>query len=411
MKKKIKVYNSIGSKEKKAAERVIKSGILSDFLAKPGEKFLGGKYVRKFEKQIEKYFNVKYAITVNSWTSGLIAAVGAIGIEPGDEVIVTPFTMSATATAILHWNAIPVFADIERDTYNIDPQSIEKNISPYTKAILAVDIFGHPANFNEILKIAKKYKLKVISDSAQAIGAKYFDRYAGTLSDVGGFSLNCHKQINTGEGGILVTNNFQIAKKLRLIRNHAEAIVQTKNKKKLSNMIGYNFKLGEIESAIGIEQLKKLSSIVRKRQKLALKLINMLKNLKGLRLPIVKSNCSHAFYGFPILIDTKFIRVKRKIIYNALKAQGVEIVQGYSNLHLLPIFQNKIAYGTKGFPWTLNKKSKVRYKKGICPIAEDLNDNTLLILGMYSFEYSFKDIEMIGNAFKKVWKNLKLYEI
>ena len=113
----------------------------------------------------------------------------------------------------------------------------------------------------------------------------------------------------------------------------------------------------------------------------------------------------------PSMLQKNYNNFETLIIYNALKAQGVEIVQGYSNLHLLPIFQNKIAYGTKGFPWTLNKKSKVRYKKGICPIAEDLNDNTLLILGMYSFEYSFKDIEMIGNAFKKVWKNLKLHEI
>ena len=130
----------------------------------------------------------------------MIAEVGAIGTEPGDEIIVPTWTMCASATAIIHWNAIPVFADIEEKTFNIDPKSIEKNISKKTKAIIAVDIFGHPANMKAILKIAKKHKIKVISDSAQAPGAIYNKKYAGTLADIGGFSLNCHKHINTGEG-------------------------------------------------------------------------------------------------------------------------------------------------------------------------------------------------------------------
>ena len=228
-------------------------------------KFYGGEQVQRFERYIEKYFNVKHAITTNSWTSGLVAAVGAIGIEPGDEVIVTTWTMCATATAILHWNAIPVFADIKEDTYTIDPKSIEKNISKYTKAIMAVDIFGHSADMDEINKIAKKYKLKVISDTAQAPGVFYKKSYAGTLADIGGFSLNCHKHINTGEGGILITNNDKYAERLRLIRNHAEAVVSDNINNYTPNMLGHNFRLGEIESAIGIEQFKKLKSKVKKK--------------------------------------------------------------------------------------------------------------------------------------------------
>ena len=225
VKKKFKKYVSIGKEERKAALKVLKKGVLSDYLGEKDPKFYGGEQVNKFERYIEKFFNVKHAITTNSWTSGLVAAVGAIGIEPGDEVIVTTWTMCATATSILHWNAIPVFADIDEKTYTIDPKSIEKNISKYTKAIIAVDIYGHPTNMKAILKIAKKYNLKVISDAAQAPGAFYGKKYAGTLGDIGGFSLNCHKHINTGEGGILVTNNDIYAERLRLIRNHAEAVV------------------------------------------------------------------------------------------------------------------------------------------------------------------------------------------
>ena len=226
---KIKKYNPIGKEELKAAQSVIRSGVLSDFIAKDGKNFLGGKNVKKFENNIKKYFNTNYAITVNSWTSGLIAAFGSIGLEPGDEVILPTWTMSACAMSILNWNAIPVFVDIEKDTFNIDPNLIEKKISKKTKAILAVDIFGHPANYKSIFSIAKKYNLKVISDSAQSIGAKYNNRFSGTFADIGGFSLNCHKHINTGEGGILLTNNKDTAEKLRLIRNHAESSVKTKN--------------------------------------------------------------------------------------------------------------------------------------------------------------------------------------
>jgi len=250
-----KKYNSIGSEEVDAAKKVVETGILSKFVGCWEPEFYGGEKVQEFEKLCEDYFSVKYAVSVNSWTSGLMAAVGAIGIEPGDEVIVPTWTMCATATAILNWNAIPVFADIESDTFNIDPSSIEKNISPYTKAIMAVDIFGHSCDIDSIMQIAEKYDLTVIGDTAQAPGTFNNNRMTGTIGHVGGFSLNRHKHIQTGEGGICVTNDKKIYEKLQLIRNHAEAVVEDKDVVELTNMVGYNFRLGEIESAIGIEQL------------------------------------------------------------------------------------------------------------------------------------------------------------
>ena len=405
IKKSFKKYNSIGKEELRAAKSVIESGILSRYLGSWSKDFYGGKYVKKFERNCEKYFDVKNAITVNSWTSGLIVAIGAIGIEPGDEIIVSPWTMCATATAIVHWNAIPVFADIHPETFTLDPKSILKNITPYTKAIISVDIFGRSADVREINKIAKKNKLKVISDTAQAPGSKYKNKYSGTLTDIGGYSLNYHKHIHTGEGGILVTNNNEIAERMRLIRNHAEAVVKEKGVKNLSNMIGHNFRLGEIECAIGIEQLKKLKKLIKPRQIAANKLYQGIKDLRGINLPKKNNDYTNVYYIFPIILDIKLLKVKRDKIIEALAAEGVEgLISGYTNIHLLPMYQKKIAYGKKGFPWTISKRD-ISYKKGICPVAENLHDNTFMGIEMCLNDYKIKDINLIIKSFKKVWKN------
>lgn len=404
-----KLYNSIGAEEIHAAKEVLESGVLSKFLGTWSKDFYGGPKVQEFERQCESYFGVKHAVTVNSWTSGLIAAVGSIGIEPGDEVIVSPWTMCASATAIMHWNAIPVFADIDPKTFNICPKSVELNITSYTKAIMAIDIFGQSADMEELMNIATKYNLKVISDTAQAPGALYKNKYAGTLAHVGGFSLNYHKHIHTGEGGIIVTNDDEIAERLRLIRNHAEAIVGEKGIKDLSNMIGYNFRLGEIECAIGIEQLKKLKSIVSSRQALANKLNEGLRNLKGLNIPAVKPDRSHVYYVYPLLLNTKELNVCRDSIFLALQAEGLTISKNYQNIHLLPMYQNKIAYGSKGFPWTSNFcRRDVNYSKGICPVAEEFNDFSYLGFGMCVYDLTEDDIDLIIKSFHKVWNNLHL---
>lgn len=404
-------YNSIGPEEKNAAVKVIESGVLSKFLGVWSPDFFGGPMVQDFERQCEAFFNVKHAVVVNSWTSGLIAAIGAIGIEPGDEVIVSPWTMSASATAILHWNAIPVFADIDNQTFCLDPKSIESNITPFTKAIMVVDIFGYSANMKSIMSLAEKYNLKVISDTAQAPGAIYYGDYAGTLADIGGYSLNYHKHINSGEGGILVTNSDTYADKLRLIRNHAEVVVESKGNKDLTNMVGYNFRLGEIECAIGIEQIKKLPKLIEKRQKSAKHLTAGLTGLKGLQLPIVKSQCSHVYYVYPMVLDTKLLNISNEKISEALVAEGVPgVITKYQNIHLLPMYQEKIAFGSKGFPWNSEFcKRDVDYSKGICPVAESLQDEFFLgFVGISQFDLEINDIDLIIKAFQKVWSNLSL---
>ena len=404
-----KRYNSIGKEEVDAVNLVLKTGVLSQFLGSWSPDFFGGENVLKFENDCKSFFGVKHAITVNSWTSGLVAAIGAIGIEPGDEVIVSPWTMCASATAILQWNAIPVFADIEPETFCLDPKSIEKNITPYTKAIMSIDIFGQSANMDAINEIAKRRNLKVISDTAQAPGTFYNGKMTGTISDVGGYSLNYHKHIHTGEGGILVTNDDKIAEKLQLIRNHGEAVVAAKGSEDIVNIIGNNFRLGEIECAIGIEQIKKLTYLVKKRQDLARELSKGLSCLEGIKTPKVRENCTHAYYVFSIILDIETIGVSREKLVDALLAEGLTgLANGYANIHLLPMYQNKIAYGKNGFPWTSDIcKRDVSYKKGICPVAEELHDKTHLGFELCRHELDENDIKLIVKAFKKVWENLE----
>ena len=405
--KKFRKFNTYNNKELDAASKVIKSGILSKYIASAGKYFHGGKFVRTFERKIEKYFGVKRAILVNSWTSGLIAAVGALDIEPGDEIITAPWTMCASATAILHWNCIPVFADVEPDTFCIDPVSVESLITKKTKAIMSIDIAGQSADMKNLKKIAKKYKLKIISDAAQAPGSFYKGKYTGTLGDIGGFSLNYHKHIHTGEGGILVTNDLKLAERMCLIRNHAEAAVS--KKQKLNNMVGYNFRMGEIEAAMGIEQLKKLKSIIKNRQAIAYKIDSELKKLIGIEVPKVRRDCTHVYYMYQMKIDKNKIGVSRDLIHKALVAEGINCLHTkFANLHLLPIYQKKIAFGSRGFPWIINGlKSKVSYKKGICPIAENLHNDSYLGFELCQFQMGKQETDLFINAFKKVWKNIE----
>lgn len=405
--KKLDPFNTIGKQEINAVTKVLKSGKLSGFFAKKDNGFLGGEKVIEFEKKICNYFNVKYAIAVNSWTSGLQTAVGAIDIQPGDEVIVTPWTMCATVSSIVSWLGIPVFADIDRDTLNISVKSIKKVLSKRTKAIMLADIHGLSADMDEIKKIAEKHNLKIICDTAQSPGAKYKGAFAGTLGDIGGFSLNYHKHIHTGEGGVLVTNDDYLANRCRLIRNHAECIVTDKSN--LSNMIGSNYRMGEIEAAIGIEQLKKLNKIIKNRQKIAKVIIDIVEDFNFISIPKVPKECTHVYYVLPIIYDESLTGISRKKFVNALKAEGLGdiVFEGYSNIHLLPMFQKKIAFGKEGIPWKSNfYKKEIDYKKGICPVAEDLHDNKFVCFCCCMLDGSEKDLKKLKKIFLKVLSNI-----
>ena len=390
---KFKKFNPIGREELYAAKRVITSGKLSGFLAGKGPEFEGGKYVKLFEEKIKKYFNVKYAITVNSWTSGLSAIIGALKIKKGDEIILPTWTMSACAAAILQWNAVPKFCDIKEDDFTIDPKKLEKLITKKTVAILAVDLFGTPCDYDEIIKISKKYNIKIISDSAQAISSIYKNKYVSTFVDMGGFSLNRHKHINTGEGGIIITNNKKYAERLKLIRNHAELY----NDKKNVEMFGFNFRLGEIESAIGMEQLKKLKKIVKERISVAEMLTSGLKHLKGLNLPTNNPIKKKIYYFYPLTINKEIIKTKREKIISMLKDQGIqEICSEYNSLHKLKIFQNsKSIY------------QQAKSKKYL--VAENLNKDTFMAIKLCNLTLNKKDISLIIKSFENVWSKISFY--
>ncbi len=399
----------LGDADVAAATDVIRGGVLSGYIGAPGEAFMGGPRVRAFEAQCAAHFGVKHAVAVNSWTSGLVCAVGAIGIEPGDEVITTPWTMAATATAVLHWAGVPVFADIDRATYNISPASVLKLITPRTKAVVAVDIFGQSADMTALRDICDHHGLKLLSDCAQAPGAWHRGMAAGTLGDIGGYSLNYHKHIHCGEGGVLVTNDDRSARRLALIRNHAEAVVHSDDPAELANLLGHNFRLGEIEAAIAAVQLPQLAARVALRQQAAAALNAGLAGLPGLTTPAVLSGNTHVYYIYGLQLDTLRLGISREHLLQALRAEGVPgLVGSYQNLHLLPLFRHRIAYGTAGFPWkgTPHGDSAVTYGPGLCPVAEDLHSRSFFGLALGQFAHGPQEVLQIVAAFNKVWAQL-----
>lgn len=399
-------FKSIGEDEVNAAAAVVRGEVLSAYIGAPGEGFMGGHNVKAFEAKAADYFGVRHALVVNSWTSGLIAAVGAIGVEPGDEIITTPWTMSATAMAILHWNAIPIFADIDRTTFNIDPASVETLIGPRTKAIMAVDIFGQSADMATLRAIADRHGLSLLSDTAQAPGSRHDGAFTGTFADIGGYSLNYHKHIHSGEGGILVTNDDRLARRLAMIRNHAESVIKSDDPAELSNMIGYNFRMGEIEAAIASVQLDKLAPRIASRQRAAQQLNDGLNGLDGLTTPVVSADGTHVYYVYGLTLDTAVLGVERARIIEALKAEGVpSLMAGYQALHLLPIFTRRIAYGTGGFPFTLAER-ELRYGPGTCPVVEELQSTSFLGINLCMNDFSVADVDLVIAAFHKVWANL-----
>ncbi|MDP3396774.1 MAG: DegT/DnrJ/EryC1/StrS family aminotransferase [Methanoregula sp.] len=398
-------YVTIGEEEKKAVIEVLDSTVLSKFLAKWSPDFFGGPKVQALEQDWAKYFKTKNAISVNSATSGLYAAVGAAGVGPGDEVIVSPYTMSASATAALIYGAIPVFADIDPEIFCITPESIRKLITPSTKAIITVDIFGHPADMKETMEIADEHDLIVIEDAAQAPGATLNGKYAGTLAHMGVFSLNYHKTIHCGEGGVIATDDDVLAERLQMIRNHAEGAVKPRGVKDLVNMVGWNYRMTEIEAAIASVQLKKLAGLLKKRIDAADFLSKSLPGIAPfLTPPKVRKGVRHGYYVYPIRYDKKKAGVPREKFVEALNAEGIPMTNGYTEpIYLEPLYQQRIAFGKDGFPFTYpGYHGKVDYNPGICPVCEQMYYRELMLTDVCHANVSHKDLKDVVTAVEKV---------
>ena len=397
------VYKSIGEDERVALNRVVDSGSLSGFYGSPGPEFLGGKEVKAFEAAWSERFNVSHSVSVNSNTSGLYAALGALEVGPGDEIIVPPSTMSATVMGPLLYGAIPVFADVEKDTFCLDVASVKSLITSKTKAIIAVNLFGHPAPLNELKALCEKHGLGLIEDNAQGPLASENGLYTGTIGDIGVFSLNYHKHIHTGEGGVCVTNNDELASRLQAIRNHAENIVEHSGTS-LANMVGFNYRMTEMSAAVGLAQLSKIDSEVEKRKSAAERLSAAISNLEGLSAPVVRSGCEHVYYVWAPRYDEVATGVTREVYSKALAAEGFPHFLGYVRpLYMLPAFQKRIAIGRDGWPFTLTNRS---YEKGLCPNAEALYEKELICFEPCAFDLTEDTVDKLVNALQKVHVNL-----
>jgi perosamine synthetase len=397
-------YISVGDEEADAVARVVRSGQLSGFIGEWCDEFDGGAEIRAFEADWRERFGVRHAITVNSNTSGLISAMGAIGLGPGDEVIVPPTTMSATAMAPLVYGGIPVFVDIEPDTFCLDPAKVAAALTPRTRAILVVDLFGHPAELAALRALADAHGIYLIEDAAQAPLAREGDRFAGTVGHIGVFSHNYHKHVHTGEGGMCVTDDDDLALRLRAIRNHGENIVEPLGLEQIANLVGFNFRMTEMSAAVGRVQLTKLDRLVEGREARANSLSAAVAACPGLTAPAVRDDCRHVYYVWSARYSEADTGIPRRTVAKALQAEGVPMSEGYVRpLYLLPLFQKRIAIGRDGFPFNLTNRS---YARGLCPVAERLFESELLEFPICSYDLPPEDMEAVAAAVCKVFDNL-----
>jgi perosamine synthetase len=315
----------IGEEEIEAVVKVMRKGPLTNALG-------AGPMVTQFEKNFAKFAGVKHAVAVNTGTAALHSAIVAAGVKQGDEVILPSFTFVATAEAVVMAGGKPVFTDIDPETYNISPDEIEKSVTKKTKAIVPVDLYGFSADVKPILKIADEHGLVVVEDAAQAHGATYAGKPAGAFADAACWSFYASKNMTTGEGGVVTTDSDEIAETLRLIRTHGEKA------KYASQMLGYNYRMSEIQAAIGIVQLEKLSSFVAKRRENAKRLTKLLAASDRLKLPAESEERQHSWYLYTVRLQNATENERNKIV-EELKRKDIGAEVYYINpVHLMPYY-------------------------------------------------------------------------
>ena len=402
--KPLKEIHNHDQKEVDAVTKIIKNGPLSGFVGLADKRFLGGPAVRSLEAAFGKKFKVKHVVSFNSATTALHGAIVALGIGPGDEVIVPPYTMSASTTAILANGAVPIFADIDPKTFCIDPKSIRERITKYTKAIMVVNLYGQAADFTEILKIAKEHRLKIIEDNAQSPGATWKGKLTGTIGDVGVFSFNVHKTMQTGEGGMLVTNDAKAALRAQLCRNHGEAVVDQMPHYNAGPIFGSNYRMTEIVATMAKIQLGRLDFLTKKRQALAAYLTKEIAKIPGITPPFIHPNNTHVYYRFTMKINEKVLGISRGTLAKALTAEGFGLPAGYIKpAHLLPLFQTRRAFNNTEFPFKSNYYGgNPDYSKGTCPVVERLEDEEITLTDICQYPNTKGHVDLFLKALRKV---------
>ena len=349
----------------------------------------------KFEEIFFEYVNSKYAIAVNSCTAALHLAVVALGIGNGDEVITTPYTFAATAEVVINSDAKPVFVDVEKDTYNIDPAKIEDKITNKTKAIIVVHYAGHACEMDKIMEIAEKYDLYVIEDAAHAIGSKYKDKKIGSIGDVTCFSFYATKNITTAEGGMITTNREDLADKMRILSLHGISKDAWKRYSSEGSWYyeieysGYKYNMSDLQASIGIHQMEKLDQMQKRREEIADMYNKSFDQIAQITTPTVKRYATHAWHLYPIQVNSDMLSINRNEFIEALKAENIGTSVHFIPLHLHPYYKEK--YGFKGddFP-----NAEFLYKNEISlPIYPKMED---------------KDVEDVITAVKKI---IDYYEV
>ncbi|MBN2458149.1 DegT/DnrJ/EryC1/StrS family aminotransferase [Candidatus Woesearchaeota archaeon] len=333
----------IGETETQYVMEVLKSGILAQ-----------GPKVKELEERFAQLCKTKHAVAVNSGTAAIHAALYAAGVRRGDEVITTPFTFVATANPIIMQGAKPVFVDIKEDTFNIDPESVIEKITPKTKAIIPVDLFGQIYDYKAISEIAEDKKIKVVEDACQAVNAQIDGKMAGSLGDLACFSFYATKNIISGEGGIITTDNRDYAELARRFRHHGQS-EQTRYE---YFDLGYNYRMMDLQAAIALAQLEKVDAFTDRRIENARLLTKGLKDIKGIGVPYIKPGTKHVFHQYTIKVDG--FRLNRNKLIEHLNKNDIGCGIYYPKpLHLHPFFM------------------KAGYKKGDLPVSESASEKVL----------------------------------
>ncbi|PTX64898.1 dTDP-4-amino-4,6-dideoxygalactose transaminase [Melghirimyces profundicolus] len=359
-----------------------------------------GNKVKTFLERFNELYGIRYSVAASSGTAAIHVALGAAGVSVGDEVITSPITDQGTLIGILYQNAIPVFADLDPRTYNMDPKSIVDRITPKTKAILVVHLAGNPADMDAVMDIARRYKLKVVEDCAQSYMTRYKGRCVGTIGDYGCFSTNDFKHISTGDGG-LVTVNSGKEEDFRVVHAFAD-----KNYQRLQgevfrelNYLAPNYRMTELQGAVGIAQLKKLPEICEKRHQYGERMTEGIRDLPGILPPKVTEGGWSSYWFYMLRLDGSRLNCTREVFSSALGAEGIPNHPGYipEVVYRQPLFQKRQAYPGSDFPFCLSETS---YQPGICPEAEQILA-TAVRLPISEF-FTESDIEDMVRGIRKV---------